>query len=151
MPLTTTSKIAIRLSVSIFIAVIVIGYSLFSARHIIAGPVITILSPSDGQTASDNFMEIKGESENLNYISMNDRQIFIDDKGNFKEKILLYPGYNTVKFYGKDKFGREITKYIRLTTPEDKYPTVAFSPPTNTTASSTLVGQTATSTHIKNL
>ena len=146
MSITTTSKIALRLSVSIFIAVIVVSYSLFSARHIIAGPVITILSPSDGQTASDNFVEVRGESENLNYISMNDRQIFIDDAGNFKEKILLYPGYNTVKFYGKDKFGREITKYIRLTTPEEKYPTVAILPPPTLSGSST-----ATSTHIKSL
>lgn len=138
MPLTNNLKLAIRLSLSIFVAVIVIGYSLFSARHIIKGPTIDVASPKNGEVTESNFVEIRGQSQNLNYISLNDRQIFIDDSGNFKEKLLLYTGENTIKLYGKDKFGRENTQYIRVVAPEAKdYPEVAFSPPHPDTASST--------------
>ena len=141
MPLTTSSKIALRFFFSIFIGVVVVGYSLFSARHIIKGPDIVVETPVNGEVVKDNFIEIKGKSENLNLITLNDRQIFIDDQGNFKEKLLLYSGENILKVYGKDKFGREKTQYIRVIAPEkEDYPTVAFSPPTlaSSTASSTV-------------
>lgn len=114
MPLTTSSKTLFTILISGFLAVVVIGYAIFSARHIITGPIINVSSPKDGEVLSDNFADIRGVSENLNYISLNDRQIFIDDNGNFREKLLLYPGLNILKFYGKDKFGREITKNIRV-------------------------------------
>lgn len=147
MPFTTNSKIAIRLSFSVLIAIIVIGYSIFSARHIIKGPTIVVASPLNGELTASNFVEIKGQSENLNYISLNDRQIFVDDSGKFKEKLLLYTGENVIKLYGKDKFGRENTQYIRVVAPETiNYPEVAFSPPPPNTASST-----GTTTKIKTL
>ena len=106
--MTNNSKIALKVFCSIFIGVIIVGYSLFSARHIIQGPTIVIESPQNGELLKNNFLELKGRSENLNYITLNDRQIFIDDEGNFKEKLILYEGENTLKFYGKDKFGREL-------------------------------------------
>ena len=126
MPLTHNSKIALKLSFSIFIGVIVIGYSLFSARHIIKGPSIVIETPKNGELATNNFVEIKGTSENLNYITLNDRQIYIDDEGNFKEKLILYEGENTLKLYGKDKFGRETTKYIQVVAPADVLPVLTM-------------------------
>ncbi len=126
MPLTNNSKIAIKVFISIFIGAIVVGYSLFSARHIIKGPTITIESPANGSLTESNFVEIKGKTENLNYISLNDRQIFIDDDGNFKEKLILYQGENTLKLYGKDKFGRETTKYIQVVAPNDEKPALTL-------------------------
>jgi hypothetical protein len=126
MPLTNNSKIAIKVFCSIFIGVIIVGYSLFSARHIIKGPSIVVITPQNGELTKDNFVEIKGKSENLNYISLNDRQIFIDDEGNFKEKLILYEGENTLKLYGKDKFGRETTKYLQVVAPNDEVPVLTL-------------------------
>jgi bacillopeptidase F len=120
----------------IFIGVIVIGYSLFSARHIIKGPTIVIETPQNGELTKNNFVEIKGKSENLNYITLNDRQIFIDDEGNFKEKLILYDGENTLKLYGKDKFGRETTKYIQVVAPGDEAPVLTLKDEDKTTATS---------------
>jgi len=126
MPLTNNSKIALKVFFSIFIGVIVVGYSLFSSRHIIKGPTIVVESPQNGELIKDNFVEIKGKSENLNYITLNDRQIYIDDEGNFIEKLILYEGENTLKLYGKDKFGRETTKYIQVVAPEDIQPVLTM-------------------------
>jgi hypothetical protein len=124
--MTTNSKTTIKVFCSIFIGIIIVGYSLFSARHIIKGPTIVIETPQNGELIKDNFVEIKGKSQNLNYISLNDRQIFIDDAGNFKEKLILYEGENTLKLYGKDKFGREITKYIQVVAPDDEVPVLTL-------------------------
>jgi hypothetical protein len=124
--MTTNSKTTIKIFCSIFIGIIIVGYSLFSARHIIKGPTIVIETPQNGELIKDNFVEIKGKSQNLNYISLNDRQIFIDDAGNFKEKLILYEGENTLKLYGKDKFGREITKYIQVVAPDDEVPVLTL-------------------------
>lgn len=124
--MTNNSKIALKVFCSIFIGVIIVGYSLFSARHIIKGPTIVIESPQNGELLKNNFLELKGRSENLNYITLNDRQIFIDDEGNFKEKLILYEGENTLKFYGKDKFGRETTKYIQVVAPSDEIPVLTM-------------------------
>ncbi len=138
MPLTSSSKIAIKVFCSIFIGVIIVGYSLFSARHIIKGPTIIIESPQNGELTKDNFVEIKGKSENLNYITLNDRQIFIDDEGNFKEKLILYEGENTLKLYGKDKFGRETTKYIQVVAPADEVPVLTLKDNEKEVATSTV-------------
>ena len=134
--MTTNSKTALKVFCSIFIGVIIVGYSLFSARHIIKGPTIVVDSPINGELTKNNFVEIKGKSENINYISLNDRQIFIDDAGNFKEKLILYEGENTLKLYGKDKFGRDITKYIQVVAPADIPPVLTLKE-TKLTASST--------------
>ena len=124
--MTTNSKNTLKVLCTIFIAVIVIGYSLFSARHIIKGPTIVIEAPQNGEQTKSNFVEIKGKSQNLNYITLNDRQIFIDDEGNFKEKLILYEGENTLKLYGKDKFGRETTKYLQIVAPKEEVPVLTL-------------------------
>ena len=45
---------------------------------------------------------------------MNDRKIFIDQQGNFKEKILLSYGYNIITMKANDKFGRNTKKKLEL-------------------------------------
>ena len=95
-----------------------------------------IETPQNGELTKNNFVEIKGKSENLNYITLNDRQIFIDDEGNFKEKLILYDGENTLKLYGKDKFGRETTKYIQVVAPGDEAPVLTLKDEDKTTATS---------------
>jgi hypothetical protein len=138
MPLTSNSKIALKVFCTIFIAVIVVGYSLFSARHIIKGPTIVIETPQNGEQTKSNFVEIKGKSQNLNYITLNDRQIFIDDEGNFKEKLILYEGENTLKLYGKDKFGRETTKYLQIVAPKEEAPVLTLKNDEKKVATSTV-------------
>ena len=139
MPLTHNSKNTIKILLAIFVGVIVVGYSLFSARHIIKGPTIVVETPQNGELAKDNFVEIKGKSENINYISLNDRQIYIDDVGNFKEKLILFEGENTLKLYGKDKFGREITKYIQVVAPEDEVPVLTLKNDVTATSSNSKI------------
>lgn len=89
-------------------------YGIFTARHLIEGPIITVTSPANGALVGNSLVEIQGNVQNISFITLNDRQIYADEKGNFKEKLLLYPGYSIMKLYAKDRFGREITKGLSL-------------------------------------
>ncbi len=102
---------------AIFIALIVIaiaGYSYFQARNLIKGPQVSITSPSNGTTLGNPMVTVSGTAKNISFITLNNRQIFVDDNGNFKEDVLLSPGYNTWELQAKDKFGRVVTKNIEL-------------------------------------
>lgn len=82
----------------------------------ITGPTIELSSITDkGLITGNNKIALKGEAQNVAFISVNDNPIFIDEKGLFSENLLLYPGYNIIKLYGKDKFGKSLTRLVEVT------------------------------------
>lgn len=101
------------LIISIFVLSIM-GYGLFQAKKIIEGPEISVASPLNGGTVSSSAVDIEGVAKNIASISLNDRPIFIDESGNFKEKLMLYPGYNIITIKAHDKFGSAIEKKVEL-------------------------------------
>lgn len=92
----------------------IVGYSIFQARNIITGPRITITSPQNGSTQSEPLIVLEGYAKNISFITLNNRQIYVDKDGAFKEKLLLTNGYNLWKIEAKDKFGRVVSKKIEL-------------------------------------
>jgi hypothetical protein len=97
-----------------FAVLCIVGYTLYQAQNIIKGPQLNIEWPHNGTTVQDAAVAIRGIAQNVAYISLNDRQIFIDNQGNFNEELLLAPGYNIWTLKAKDKFGRSVTKKIEL-------------------------------------
>jgi hypothetical protein len=92
----------------------VLGYAYLATKDFIAGPQITVISPTDGETATSSPIDIVGIAKNISSITLDDRKIFIDDEGNFKEKLLLYPGYNIISVKAEDRYKRTTEKTIRL-------------------------------------
>jgi hypothetical protein len=90
------------------------GYSYFESRNIVNGPMISISEPQNGAVIKVPLVEIKGKTKNISSISLNDRQITVDDKGEFKEKLLLSSGYNIIKLKVQDRFGREKNTLLEL-------------------------------------
>jgi hypothetical protein len=107
-------KILIKLILIILSISLIAGYSYYQAQNIIKGPQVSIESPLNGATVTDPLTEIKGRAHNISYISLNDRQIFVDKDGLFNEALLLSPGYNIWKLEAKDKFGRIVSRKIEL-------------------------------------
>jgi hypothetical protein len=101
------------------IVVGIIGYSLFQARNLIRGPQLTLQYPRDGATLTEPLVTLKGVATNITFISLNNRQIFVDKNGEFIEQLLLSPGYNLWSIDVKDKFGRVVSKRIQLVYKED--------------------------------
>jgi len=101
----------IGISIALFLIVLV-GYALFEARFLLLGPTLTIATPKDGAVLSKSEIAIEGRAENIVRISLNDRPIFIDEAGNFNEKLLLPFGYTIMTIKAEDRFGREIKKHL---------------------------------------
>jgi len=104
----------IKKIVIILVMVIIVGYSFYQTKNMIYGPVLVISYPSSGMTMKDSLVEVRGFVKNASYITMNDNQFFVDEEGNFKEKILLSDGYNVIELSIKDKFEREKTEILEL-------------------------------------
>jgi len=100
----------IGFTIACICGLVVIAYGYFASRYLLEGPQVEVLSPANGISVSDSLLTIKGVAKNISYISLNDKQIYVDRDGNFNEKLLLYPGYTIIKVKVKDRFGRVVEK-----------------------------------------
>ncbi len=116
----TSVKNTLKISSIIAIILFIGGYSFYESRNIRKGPVLEVFEPTDGSAIEKPLIEIKGATQNVSSISMNDRLITIDKDGVFNEKILLSPGYNIIKLSASDKFGRRTEKMLELVLTENK-------------------------------
>lgn len=108
------TKFWLRLSFAIIIILIIGVYSFYQARKLIAGPEINIKSPENGATVSQPLVEITGTASNIKDISLDDRPIFIDQQGNFDEKLLLPSGYTIITLKAHDRFKHYTEKTLEL-------------------------------------
>ena len=106
--------LALKITLVTVLSLIIVSYGLFQARNLIIGPRIILSTPQNGENVLNPLVIVSGSAVNITYISLNDRQIFVDDQGNFSEKLLVPPGYTIIKLEARDKFGRTTTKLIEL-------------------------------------
>lgn len=97
----------IRIGMAVFLGLVILGYGASKSINLVRGPQLQIDSPKDGETFGDPFLIISGRAENVAFITLNDRQIFVDDEGKITDQILLYEGYNVLTAKARGKFGRE--------------------------------------------
>lgn len=93
---------------------VIVGYSLWQLRTIIDGPTVTVDSPKAGELTTEPRLTISGEAHQIDWLFLNNRQIFTDESGHFDEVVFASPGYNMVQLQGRDKFGRVTIKNIEL-------------------------------------
>lgn len=68
----------------------------------------------DGTKVTDNILKITGTAKNANKLTLNDRVISVDLKGNFDETIALLLGYNIISIKAQDEFGNNDEKIYKL-------------------------------------
>jgi hypothetical protein len=112
-------KVIIRNTLIVIVICAIGGYAGFQSKKIISGPQITIQSPST-TSADKSTIDVTGIVKNVSVVTLNDRLIPIDETGQFKEKVLLYPGYNIIKLKVTDKFGAFVTKELQLVYTDEK-------------------------------
>lgn len=101
---TNAKKILQGASLFVFFVLILI-YAFFRSHDLIFGVQIKDVNITDGMETTESIQKITGNAENAILLSLNDREISIDEKGNFNETIALLLGYNVVTIKAKDKFG----------------------------------------------
>jgi hypothetical protein len=94
--------------------IVAVGYVLFQARFVIFGPQVEISYPKHGSLVAASMLSVEGKATNISWISLNDRQIFTDEKGFWSEKLMLPPGVSIITVKTRDRFGREIERSVQV-------------------------------------
>ncbi|MEK7081651.1 MAG: hypothetical protein AAB537_00615 [Patescibacteria group bacterium] len=95
-------------------ALIVVGYALYETWNYFSGPIIAVSSPSNGATLNEPLLEIQGVVKNAATVFLDGRRILTNDKGEFKERLLLAEGYNIIGLKAEDKFKRTVKQRLEL-------------------------------------
>jgi hypothetical protein len=87
---------------------LLVSYAVFQARFLIIGPQIALSSePKLLQNERRIFLE--GTAYNISRLWLNDRQIFTDAQGTFREALILENGYTISTLRAEDRYGRSTT------------------------------------------
>ena len=90
---------------------LIVAYVAFQARFLIVGPQISLLNEPRTQQ-NERIITLAGSAVNITHLWLNDRQIFTDEHGYFKEALVLENGYTITTLRAKDRYGRE-TRVVR--------------------------------------
>lgn len=92
--------------------IMLVGYGLFEARRIIAGPTIVITSPKNGSATSTQALVITGIAHNISFLTIDDKPAYTDGAGNFSLTLSPPTGYTVVTVAATDRFGRSNRKSV---------------------------------------
>lgn len=109
MQLTNTERYSFRTLVRYWITTIVLLlmllFVIFQARFLIVGPQIVITEAPLGPQ-NERQITVSGTAYNISHLWLNDRAIYTDAQGNFKETIVLENGYTIATLRAQDRYGR---------------------------------------------
>lgn len=77
----------------------------FQARFLIVGPQINVTEAPEGPQ-NQRQITLSGTAYNISHLWLNDRTIYTDAQGNFKETIVLENGYTIATLRAQDRYGR---------------------------------------------
>ncbi len=86
-------------------SLLTIGFVVFQARFLITGPQIVLRNLPEGPYNSRQ-ITLEGDAYNISRLWLNDRPIYTDAKGRFKEAIVLENGYGIATLRAEDRYGR---------------------------------------------
>ncbi len=90
---------------------LILLYVFFQARFILTGPEIALVGEPPTEH-HDRAITLQGTAHNITHLWLNDRPIYTDERGNFREELILENSYTIATLRAKDRFGRE-NKIVR--------------------------------------
>lgn len=112
--MTKTAHFYFKLILGIFIAFLIGIYAIYQSKNLLRGPELSIETPQNGTTITENIARVSGYAKNISKITLNGRQIFTDEIGFFSEEVLASTGYNIWKIEVQDKFDRHAEKTVEI-------------------------------------
>jgi len=106
-------KLIKLISVSVLFLFIVI-YAFFRSKDLIFGVKIKNVNITDGSKITTSTINITGTAKNAVDLTLDGREISVDQQGNFNETIALLPGYNVIDIKAQDKFGHVDEKNYKV-------------------------------------
>lgn len=94
--------------------VFIVTYSVFQTRSLTKGVDLLVDGITDGEIFDGNILKLSGKATHAKHITINDREILIDKDDNFKEELVLSPGYNIITIEAEDKFDKKTDMTYRV-------------------------------------
>lgn len=94
--------------------VFIIGYSLFQTKAIARGVDLSIDNIYDGQVFRGEMLALSGTAVHATHLSVNDKEIVVDENNAFSEELVLSAGYNIITVEASDKFNKQTVKTYRV-------------------------------------
>ncbi len=112
--MTRDVKKILKISLLSVLFLFIIIYAFFNSYDLIFGVKIKKVNIQDGAKVTESIQKITGNAKNAINLTLNGREISIDQEGNFNETIALLKGYNIVNIKAVDKFGYSDEKNYKL-------------------------------------
>lgn len=100
-----------RLAIAL-VVLLVMGYGLFEARRLLAGPVLVIDAPVNGSATTSPVVTVTGRVENISFLTINDKPAFADEQGRFVYRYSPPMGYTALTARAVDRFGRRVEQRV---------------------------------------
>src|SRR3989344_9462939 len=84
-------------------AIVIVLYAFSRTVNFLRGPFVIIEKPANNEYISNTNTMIGGRASYISALSLNGREIFTDEKGNFRERLPLLSGYNIITVRATDK------------------------------------------------
>jgi len=104
----------LRLIASAIVVLAIAGYALSRSLPYIHGPEILVLQPLDGSTIATTTVDIVGRAIRINSLRLDGKLISVDEAGNFKERLVVFPGVNVISLDATDQFKRQTRTEVRV-------------------------------------
>lgn len=108
------SKKILKIFALALLFIFIIIYTFFNSRDLILGVKIKNVEIARNAENGINIVKITGNAKNAKSLTLNGREISIDQAGNFSETIVLLVGYNIITIKAVDKFGYSDEKDYKL-------------------------------------
>ena len=92
----------------------IIFYAFWRSKDLVFGVKIKNVNIVDGARVENSVVNMTGNAQNAVNLTLNGREISIDQAGNFNETIALLSGYNVINLKAQDKFGNKDEKNYQL-------------------------------------
>ncbi len=110
----TSVKKRVQIASVILFFLVIIVFAFFRSKDLVFGVKIRDVNIVDGAKMTESVMKVTGSAKNAVALSINGREISINNAGEFDETIALLSGYNIVNIKAQDKFGYTDEKNYKL-------------------------------------
>lgn len=102
------------------IVIIFAGYLIWQIRGILTPPLLLVYTPMDGAVTSHTNIVVQGTTDKEARLSINGKDIMIDEDGKFSLEIGLAPGVNKITVTAIKKHGKTTTVTRNVVVKEKK-------------------------------
>lgn len=96
-------------SLVVLALVLSVGYGLVEAYPLLAGPALTLTSPTEHESYPDGMVRVAGTATRVTALSVNGSPLLPHEDGTFSATFAYPSGGTILTLVAKDRFGRMIT------------------------------------------